>query len=229
MNELEKEEYLAYLQSRKSSHKTNWYLECQKQLEPIKKQAVKPKLLLHACCGPCAGWPLEFLHDIFSITILFNNSNIYPEQEYIRRRDELYKLLELQGYHDIEVIVPPYDNQTYTKEVLSNRASDPEGWKRCFQCYAARMEQGLVYAQENGFAYYTTVMTISRQKDSNQLNRIGLSLAEKYPDVTYLVTDFKKKGGQVRRDEIVAQYDLYHQDYCGCIYSYLQRKEPQSS
>ncbi len=102
---------------------------------------------------------------------------------------------------------------------------DPEGWERCFFCYRKRMEEACLYALEHHYDYFTTVMTISRQKDSQKLNEIGLELQKKYPSVRYFCSDFKKKGGQVRRDEIVKELDLYHQDYCGCIYSYMQRKK----
>jgi predicted adenine nucleotide alpha hydrolase (AANH) superfamily ATPase len=225
MKSEEKEEYRQYLQSRKSSHKTNYYQLSLQEIEAIRASGTKPKLLLHACCGPCAGWPLEFLHDVFAITILYNNANIYPQAEYERRRDELLRLLPLMGYDDIEVVVPPYDNITYTKEVLAERKDDPEGWKRCFHCYEVRMEEGFRYAEQHGFPWFTTVMTISRQKDSQVLNAIGRKLAEKHPSVRYFYSDFKKAGGQNRRDEIVRTYDLYHQDYCGCVYSYTERQK----
>ncbi|MEE1333309.1 MAG: epoxyqueuosine reductase QueH, partial [Erysipelotrichaceae bacterium] len=93
MNESEKEEYRTYLASRKSSQRTNWYLKSLDELKQVKASGTKPKLLMHACCGPCAGWPLEFLHDYFDITILYNNSNIYPASEYQRREQELERLL----------------------------------------------------------------------------------------------------------------------------------------
>jgi len=222
---MNKEAYIAYLQSRKASNKTNYYLYSLQEIDRIRKDFDhKPKILLHACCGPCAGWPLEFLHDIFDITIIFNNSNIYPEKEYTRRLEELKKLLTLKGYDDIQLIVTPYDNVSYTKE-LEPMKDDPEGWERCFFCYRKRMEEAYRYAVENHFDYFTTVMTISRQKDSRKLNEIGLDLQKKYPSVRYFCSDFKKKGGQVRRDEIVRELDLYNQDYCGCIYSYMQRKK----
>lgn len=223
MNEKEKEEYRAYLASRRSSSRINWYRESLKQLDEIRKSGRKPRMLLHACCGPCAGWPLEFLHDTFELTILYNNSNIWPEKEYLRRRDELIRFVSDAGMKDIPVIVPPYDNEAYTRNYLAERKDDPEGWKRCFHCYEVRMKEAFRYAAENGFEYFTTVMTISRQKDSQVLNRIGLRLQEEFPSVHYFVSDFKKGGGQVRRDEIVREYDLYHQDYCGCVYSYASR------
>ena len=85
------------------------------------------------------------------------------------------------------------------------------------------MKEAFQYASDNHFDYFTTVMTISRQKDSQVLNKIGLELEKEFPDVHYFVSDFKKGGGQVRRDEIVEEYNLYHQDYCGCVYSYAAR------
>jgi predicted adenine nucleotide alpha hydrolase (AANH) superfamily ATPase len=221
---MNKEAYAAYLRGRKSSDKINYYLESQKEIRKIREEYKdrKPKLLLHACCAPCAGWPLEFLHDIFDVTIYYNNSNIWPEKEYVRRRDELLRLIHEAWHDEISVIIPAYDNETYTA-ALEPMKDDPEGWTRCFFCYAKRMEEAFVYAEENGFDYFTTVMTISRQKDSQKLNEIGKKLAQKHPSVAYFCSDFKKKGGQVRRDEIVEEYDLYHQDYCGCIYSYQSR------
>ena len=228
MNEAEKKEYLAYLASRKSSAKKNRYKESLCVMEKIKASGKRPKILLHACCGPCAGWPLAFLHDIFDITIYYNNSNIWPQAEYTRRKDELIRLVKDAGYDDIDVIVPPYDNISYTNKYLKNRKDDPEGWKRCFGCYEVRMREAYAYAQEHGFDWFTTVMTISRQKDSQVLNAIGLKLQEEFPSVRYFVSDFKKGGGQNERDRIVEQYGLYHQDYCGCVYSYVSRHKERA-
>jgi predicted adenine nucleotide alpha hydrolase (AANH) superfamily ATPase len=55
-------------------------------------------------------------------------------------------------------------------------------------------------------------------KNAAKLNEIGLKLAEEY-DVSYLTSDFKKKNGYKRSVELSAQYGLYRQDYCGCVFS----------
>ena len=222
------EAYAAYLKGRKASDKKNYYLESLKEIENIRKDYKRrPRLLLHACCGPCAGWPLEFLADVFDITIMYNNSNIWPEEEYERRRDELKRLVHEAWDDRFEIVIPPYDNENYTKD-LEPMKDEPEGWIRCFYCYGKRMKEGFAYAEANGFDYYTTVMTISRQKDSQKLNEIGMKLSEQYPSVKWFASDFKKKGGQVRRDEIVREYDMYRQEYCGCIYSAEQRHKKRS-
>lgn len=225
----DEEEYRAYLLSRHASNKTNYYLASLKELEQIHRTYDhKPRLLLHVCCGVCAAWPLEFLHEHFDITILYSNSNIWPEQEYTRRRDELKRLLQEAWQTETALVELPYDHETYMKE-LEPRKDDPEGWKRCFHCYAMRIEDAYRYAQEHGYDYVTTVMTISRQKDSQKLNEIGLALQEKYPGIKYFCSDFKKKGGQQRRDELVKLYNLYSQDYCGCEYSQRSRNTKENT
>ena len=224
---IDEEAYRKYLESFHASNKANYWLESQKELKRIKEKYTdrRPRLLLHVCCGPCAAWPLEFLQEHFDVTIMYNNSNIWPQSEYSRRLDTLKQLLELSG-SSVPVIATPYDNDAYN-EKLAPYAEDPEGWTRCFLCYRLRMDEAYAYAEANGFDYFTTVMTISRQKNSRKLNEIGLELQEKYPSVRWFPCDFKKKGGQVRRDELVSQYCLYCQDYCGCIYSYYARHPEQ--
>ncbi len=182
----------------------------------------KPKLLLHVCCGPCSCYPLTYLCPKFDVTIYYTNSNIYPKEEYDRRLATLKDLLSyLKRDHDfdIELIVPPYDNEAYTKK-LEPLKDAPEGGERCFLCYALRLEEAYGYAEEHGYDYFTTVMTVSRQKNSQKLNEIGKSLEPRHPHTKYLYSDFKKQKGLEIGTEIRKKYDLYNQNYCGCVYSY---------
>lgn len=221
---MNKQAYLHYLQSRKASNKTNYYLKSLEEIKQIKKNYDhKPKILVHACCAVCSSWPLEFLSEVFEVTIFFNNSNIYPSSEYERRLEEMKRYIQETAPH-IQLIVTPYDNETYTKQ-LEPMKDDPEGFGRCFFCYAKRMNQAYAYANENGYDYFTTVMSVSRQKDSQKLNEIGRVLSKRYPNTKYFYSDFKKKNGQVRKEELSNQHELYHQDYCGCIYSYNERNQ----
>jgi len=198
----------------------NGYKESLKTIEQIKADKKRPTLCMHVCCGPCSCWPLEFLKD-FDVTIYFTNSNIYPSEEYWRRLNELKQLLK-EVHPEVKLIVSEYDNEAYTKKI-SVLKDEPEKGKRCWMCYALRMNEAYRYAHEHQFDYFTTVMTISRQKDSNVLNRIGLKLSLKYPNTAYFVSDFKKADGNVKGNRIAAQLGMYRQDYCGCIYSYKQR------
>ncbi|MCH3909686.1 MAG: epoxyqueuosine reductase QueH [Bacilli bacterium] len=199
----------------------NYYLKSVEELKDI-KEGEKPSLLLHACCGPCSCFPLTFLCPHFKVTIFFNNSNIYPQNEYERRLEELKKFLGYferdYGYH-VDLIVTPYDNDLYNKD-LEPYASLPEGQERCFICYRKRMKEAFDYAEQNGFDYFTTVMTISRQKDSQILNKIGRELEKGHAKCKYFYSDFKKKKGIDIAREMRIHYDLYNQLYCGCKYTY---------
>ena len=213
--------------------KINYYLESEKELKVVDSLKKKPSLLLHACCGPCSTFPLTYLCPHFDVTIMFNNSNIYPESEYVRRLEELKKFLTYfkrdYGY-EVKLVVREYDNEKYNLD-LEPYKDQAEGLTRCFICYEKRMDDAYKYADENHFDYFTTVMTISRQKNSQVLNQIGSKLAKKYPNVKYFHSDFKKnKGIDIARDMRI-KYDLYQQLYCGCKYTYekgLKKEEERN-
>ncbi len=201
-----------------------YYRQGLKTISEIASSGKKPSLLLHSCCAPCNAYPLVFLQEHFEITLFFNNSNIYPQAEYTRRLEELEKYLTYinETYHtSIKMIVPPYEETNYRKS-LSIRQNDKEGQGRCRYCYARRMNEAYRYASEHHFDYFTTVMTISRQKSSQTLNFIGQQLANKYPNTKYLYSDFKKGKGIDKGLAIAQQQKMYRQDYCGCFYSYQQ-------
>ena len=205
--------------------KINYYQQSVDELEAIKRDNLHPKLLLHACCAPCSAFPLEFLCPYFDITIYYNNSNIYPENEYARRLQELRQYLntwrEKTGY-EVKLIVPPYMGEAYTEKIAVLK-DEPEGGSRCVMCYTLRMNEAYAYASEHAFDYFTTVMTISRQKNSQILNDVGRKLSVKYPNVKYFYSDFKKKRGIARGLELSRENNLYRQDYCGCKFSYEKR------
>ena len=153
---------------------------------------------------------------------MYNNSNIYPEEEYEHRLGELKKLLKFYKRDhdfDIKLIEVNYDNKAYMKD-LEPYKDLPEGQERCFLCYEKRMDEAFKYADENGFDYFTTVMSISRYKNAVKINEIGEKLQAKYKNTKYFYADFKKKNGEVLGKQIRAKYDLYDQQYCGCQYSY---------
>ena len=212
--------------------KINYYKKSNQILDNLKGLPTKPKLLLHACCGPCSTFPLTYLCPNFDVTIFFNNSNIYPENEYVRRLEELKKFL---GYfkrdygYEVKLIITKYDNEKYNVD-LEPYKDLPEGETRCFICYEKRMNEAYEYASKNGFDYFTTVMTISRQKNSQILNAIGEKLSQKYPNVKYFYSDFKKNKGIDMAREMRIKYDLYQQLYCGCKYTYAKglKKEEEN-
>lgn len=226
MNKEEQQEYIAYIKGRRSSSKKNYYKLSLQEIDNWKKQHPdkNPSILLHACCIVCACWPLDFLKEHgFNVSIMYNNSNIWPKEEYDHRLAEVKRYLHERWHDEIPLLVTEYDYNEYQKNVLYNRGNDPEGWKSCFGCYAERMNEAFRYADRHGFDYFTTVMTFSRQKDSQKINEIGLSLGKQYSHTKYFVSDFKKADGALKSEKICDDYCIYRQDYCGCSFSYKER------
>ena len=202
--------------------KINYNKEFEKEIRNLQGFSHKPRLLLHVCCGPCFTYPYELIKEYFDITIIYNNSNIFPEEEYNRRLNELKDYLKAISAN-IQVIEFPYDNLTYNID-LEPYAEQREGMDRCRVCFRKRLGQVIEYAEANNFDYVCTVMSISRFKNSQDLNKIGLELSEG-KKVKWLPADFKKNDGYQKSLEIVKAYNMYFQHYCGCKFSIRQNKE----
>lgn len=202
----------------------NYNLECEKILNSLNLNK-KKTLLLHSCCAPCSSAVLEKISKYFKITILFYNPNITDYSEYLKRKDELKRLIKEVGY-DIEVMDCDYDKEKFISMALGLE-NKKEGDIRCYKCYKLRLEKTALVAKENNFDYFTTTLSISPYKNSKWLNEIGKELSDKYK-VNYLYADFKKKNGYKRSIELSNIYHLYRQDYCGCIYSKVERESSKA-
>ena len=174
----------------------------------------RPTLLLHSCCGPCSSAVLERLREHFCLTVLYYNPNIEPEEEYDHRLAEQKRLLSILG--EIPLLPCAYDHDAFTA-VAAPLASCPEGGARCLACFGLRMNETARQARLHGFEYFTTTLSVSPHKNAEAVNRAGEAAAEKY-GVKYLTADFKKKNGYLRSLELSRVFDLYRQDYCGCLY-----------
>jgi hypothetical protein len=196
----------------------NYQIELDKTLNEIVKNGNRPKLLLHACCAPCSSYCLEYLNKYFDITIYYYNPNISKEEEYLKRLNEEKRFVSSYPFtNEVKVVQGPYDNDKF-EETIKGLEKEKEGGARCFKCYRLRLEESAKYAKENNFDYFTTTLTISPYKNSQVLNQIGDELKKEY-GVKYLFSDFKKKNGYKRSIELSHEYNLYRQDYCGCVYS----------
>lgn len=186
--------------------------------ETLKNLEGTPNLLIHACCGPCSSYVLEYLSEFFNITILYYNPNIYPETEYNRRLDEIkefinsFKVKNLIKFIEDDYIPDNFYNNIKGLENLGERS------RRCYNCYEFRMEKAAKYATENNYDFFTTTLSISPYKNGEWINEIGSLLKSKY-NIKYLYADFKKRNGYKRSIELSKEYGLYRQEYCGCIYS----------
>lgn len=172
------------------------------------------KLLLHSCCGPCSSSVIERLRDYFDITVIYYNPNIEPKEEYEKRKSEQLRLLNELGIKFMDI---DYLNNEYHEKVKGYE-NEPENGLRCSLCFELRLDKTASKAKENNFDYFGTTLTVSPHKNSKIINEIGFKLEEKY-GVKFLLSDFKKEDGYKRSIELSKKYDLYRQDYCGCLYS----------
>ncbi len=193
--------------------------------ETITNLKGKPKLLLHACCGVCSSSVLERLYPFFDITVLYYNPNIYPEEEYLKRFNTL-KEITLKMKIKVKLLEIGYESKEF-KNISKGLENEKEGGKRCTKCFLLRLEKTAKLAQKHNFDYFTTTLSVSPYKNSQKLNKIGKILWEKY-NVEYLYSDFKKKEGYKRSNELAKKYNLYRQHYCGCKYSLNEALEYQN-
>lgn len=183
-----------------------------------------PKLFLHSCCAPCSSYTLEYLSNYFDITVYYFNPNISPKAEFDKRFTEQKRLIEeLPAKHPIKLVCGEYDYNDFLK-IAKGYENVPEGGERCFRCYRMRLESTAKLAKEQGFDYFCTTLSISPLKNSQKINEIGYEVAEKY-GIKWLPSDFKKKEGYKRSIELSREYQLYRQNFCGCVFSKENKDE----
>ena len=200
-------------------NKINYSLEFEKEIRRCEGRL--PTLLLHSCCAPCSSAVLEVVTQYFDVTVFYFNPNITPAEEYAKRVCELERLLREAVYpHPPKLTEGRYDSSEFFA-VAKGLESLPEGGERCAKCYRLRLEETARVAAAGHYDYFTTTLSVSPYKNAEKLNTIGGELARQY-GVNYLYSDFKKKNGYKRSIELSAQYGLYRQNYCGCVYSAME-------
>ncbi len=199
-------------------NKKNYQKELEKIINWNIQKKLIPNLLIHSCCAPCSSYVLEYLSNYFHITILYYNPNIFPKTEYEYRILEQERLISSMSFlNPVQLISTEYTpNDFYS--IVKGLEEEEEGGERCIKCYKLRLEYAAKTAKKMGFDYFTTTLSISPLKNAEKLNEIGLELEKEY-GISYLVSDFKKKNGYQRSVELSKKYELYRQNYCGCVYS----------
>ena len=188
-------------------------------------------LFLHSCCAPCSSYVLEYLRSFFSITVFYYNPNITEDAEYRKRVIEQKRLIGIFNVmgdaYPIEIVEGDYVPEQFFA-MSRGYEKCPEGGERCFRCYEMRLRETALQAKKAGADYFTTTLTISPLKNAAKINEIGQQLSEELA-VPFLPSDFKKKNGYKRSVELSKEYDLYRQDYCGCIFSKAEREEHEKA
>lgn len=197
-----------------------------KELEQIlDKEETKGKhLFLHSCCAPCSSYVLEYLRSFFQITVFYFNPNITMEPEYRKRVEEQKRLIQAFNAQNIgypiHIMEGDYVPERFF-EMAHGYEQCKEGGERCFRCYELRLRETAIQAKRQKADYFTTTLTISPLKNAEKINDIGERLREEM-GILFLPSDFKKKNGYKRSVELSKEYDLYRQNYCGCVYSMIK-------
>lgn len=175
---------------------------------------MKKQFLLHVCCGPCSVAVFEELNEQYNLTVHFYNPNIYPREEYEKRKDEVIKLCrEL----DIPFVEQEYEAEKWF-EATKDFKHEPEGGERCKICFRLRLTAAAQYAAQHDFNLFSTTLTSGRNKKAEVLNPIGREVGKTF-GVEFYEEDWKKSGRQQRADRLVKEKGIYRQEYCGCIFS----------
>lgn len=189
----------------------------QEYLKITKSLDNKPRLLLHSCCAPCSTLCLERLTEYFNVDTFYYNPNITESEEYQKRLAQQQRFVNEVYGDSVKVIDIGHKNEEFLN-LVKGLEDLPERSKRCYLCYKLRLEKTVEFARDNGYDYFTTTLSISPHKNSTWLNEIGYFLQDVY-GVNFLPADFKKENGYLRSIELSNKYNLYRQDYCGCIFS----------
>ena len=189
------------------------------EMQLAKENCKKPRLLLHACCGPCASSVLEYLTPLFDVTVYFYNPNILPKEEFIKRENALKDVIA--HFDGVKLIIPEQDEIEYISYVKGHM-NDREGGARCSLCFTLRLEKTAEFLKihSDEFDFFATTLTVSPHKNAPLINQIGNDVANKI-GVKYLSSDFKKRDGYLRSTVLCREWGIYRQVYCGCIQELL--------
>lgn len=197
----------------------NYQKEMEQRLEALTQAGQPATLLLHSCCGPCSSYVLEYLWDKIPLTVFFYNPNIEPREEYERRKAEQLRLIKRyqEMGRNISYLDCDYDHSAFSS-CAKGLEAQPEGGLRCKACFALRLGETARRAKAGNFSHFATTLTVSPHKNAALINQLGFELAAEV-GLSYLPSDFKKRDGYRRSLALSKAFDLYRQDYCGCLFS----------
>ena len=191
------------------------------------------KILLHACCGICSGYPISLLKEMgYEPVVYFCNPNLDTEEEF-NKRLEAEKIVCM--YHWVDLITEKYDHQEYLN-FIKGLEGEPERGKRCDKCIELRLRKAAKKAIELGIKKFTTSLVISPHKNFQKISELGTKITDSIENLhkkdlprdnlpqdnlplEYLPLDFKKKDGFLKTNNLSKELGLYRQNYCGCEFA----------
>ncbi|MEQ7262890.1 epoxyqueuosine reductase QueH [Enterococcus hirae] len=208
------------------NQKINYDRVLQKMIQQWQQEETRPKILIHTCCAPCSTHTLEFMCQFAEVTLFFSNSNIHPKNEYLRRLHEQKRFVNQfneQTNHHVQLIVDEYRPSEFNKMVITQGLTEEkEGGARCSACFNMRLDLVAQKAQELGYDYFGSALTISPKKNATLINQIGMDIQKIY-GTHYLPSDFKKNKGYERSIQMCKEYDIFRQCHCGCVFAAKQQ------
>lgn len=169
------------------------------------------KILLHACCAICSGYPIALLKEMgYSPVVYFYNPNLDTLEEFNKRLEAQKTVCD---YHNVELIIEPYCAQEYL-DYVKGFEQEPERGLRCNKCIELRLLKTFQKAKDLGIKEFTTSLVISPHKNFTKISELGKNISE-----NYLAVDFKKKDGFLKTNNLSKELGLYRQNYCGCKFA----------
>lgn len=178
------------------------------------------RILLHACCGPCLLEPYDALTAEAAVDVCYANPNIYPAEEYERRRDTLLAYAKDTGVAVVEV---PYDPSLWAGAVAD--AGD-DRTARCRACYRLRIGMVAAEAARRGYEAVATTLTVSPYQDPDSIREEGERACAEH-GVRFLPTDFRERYPDATRRS--RELGMYRQNYCGCAPSAVEAERERAA
>ena len=185
-------------------------------LERLSAAQTPPSVLLHSCCAPCSSHCLSVLAPLAKVTVLYFNPNIFPAEEYEKRKSEQMRFIK-EAYPQVKVCDCDYDHTLFLAAV-KGLEGEKEGGARCTECFRLRLTAAAQAAKTLGCDMFATTLTVSPHKNAPLINEIGREIQAR-EGVEFLPSDFKKKEGYKHSILLSRRYSLYRQNYCGCEFS----------
>ena len=173
------------------------------------------KILLLSCCAPCSCAVIkQMAQEGRDFAVYFYNPNIFPQEEWLKRKEENKKVCQT---YNVAFIEENYDNHLWCEQI-KGLENEPERGMRCDVCFAMRLEKTAQYALKNGFTAISSVLGVSRYKNLQRINQISQEISSKY-NIKFIEIEGRKNGMQEKRFALIKELNLYSQTYCGCKFS----------